>query len=213
MQCPFECCDLCYSSGIHTAQEDVWREYIGAVIIWCFLTYLYCYSQYNNIKINNRNQERCNIYIKCYECYFRSIQDWNRLSIKQGLRQQLLDLYCNKMYTSYPILSYNGLFSTWSVLSKSVNLTLWIYFTRVTGTLTGSMVYKGTMQTLLMIKKSSRAFRMERWRTKDGYMCPLSKKLMIKLLHLKQLQPADFAAFGQTKTLDEQVTFFLNFRG
>ena len=48
---------------------------------------------------------------------------------------------------------------------------------------------------------------MERWRTKDGYMCPLSKKLMIKLLHLKQLQPADFAAFGQTKTLDEQVTF------
>ena len=40
-------------------------------------------------------------------------------------------------------------------------------------------------------------------------MCPLSKKLMIKLLHLKQLQPADFAAFGQTKTLDEQVTFFL----
>ena len=50
---------------------------------------------------------------------------------------------------------------------------------------------------------------MERWRTKDGYMCPLSKKLMIQLLHLKQLQPADFAAFGQTKALDEEVTFFL----
>ena len=49
---------------------------------------------------------------------------------------------------------------------------------------------------------------MERWRTKDGCMCPLLKKLMIKLLHLKQLQPADFAAFRQTKTLDEQVTFF-----
>ena len=57
--------------------------------------------------------------------------------------------------------------------------------------------------------KSSRAFRMVRWRTKDGYMCPLSKKLMIKLLHLKQLQPADFAAFVQTKTLDEQEIFFL----
>ena len=41
----------------------------------------------------------------------------------------------------------------------------------------------------------------------------IPKKLMIKLLHLKQLQPADFAAFGQTKTLDEQETFFLNFRG
>ena len=67
MQCPFECCDLCYSSGLHMAQEDVWREYIDAVIIWCFLICIYCYSQYNNIKINNRNQERCNIYIKCYE--------------------------------------------------------------------------------------------------------------------------------------------------
>ena len=141
--------------------------------------------------------------------YFWSIQDWNRLSTKQGLRQQLLDLYCNKMYTSYPILSYNGLFSTSSVLSKSVNLTLWIYFTRVTRTLTGSMVLQRNNANIVNDYKSSRAFRMVRWRTKDGYMCPLSKKLMIKLLHLKQLQPADFAAFVQTKTLDEQENFFL----
>ena len=53
---------------------------------------------------------------------------------------------------------------------------------------------------------------MERWRTKDGYMCPLSTKLMIQLLHSKQLQPANFAAFGQTKALDKQVTFFFNLR-
>ena len=73
------------------------------------------------------------------------------------------------------------------------------------------MVYNGKMQTLLMIKNLRGLFECsngKQWRTKDGYMCPLSKKLIIKLLHLKQLQPADFAAFGQTKTLDEQVTFF-----
>ena len=39
-------------------------------------------------------------------------------------------------------------------------------------------------------------------------MCPLWKKLTIKLLHFKQVQPADFAAFGQRNTLDEQVPFF-----